>query len=184
MKGVIFTEFLDMVDNAFSIETTEKIIQACELKSGGAYTATGTYDTSEIVDMVVALHKETGISVAELCQTYGEHLFGRFVALYPQFFESGDTSFSFLERVETYIHREVLKLYPDAKVPSVVCHRLSDDRMELTYRSHRCLAPVCNGLMRGCFKHFGEDVRIEEDDLDNGGGSHMRFKLTRVGVTS
>lgn len=182
MKGVIFTEFLDMVDGVFSLEMTEKIIAQCDLPSGGSYTATGTYDYSEIVRLVTALHKETDMPVQDLCKTYGAHLFSRFTSLYPQFFNDDDTAFTFIERVENYIHAEVLKLYPDAKVPSISCNRLSDDRMEVTYRSHRCLAPVCHGLILGCFSHFSEQVTVEEEDLSDGREGHMRFVLTRAKV--
>lgn len=38
MKGIIFTEFLDMVEERFSIETAEEILEAANLASGGSYT--------------------------------------------------------------------------------------------------------------------------------------------------
>ena len=44
MKGVIFTEFLEMVESHFSPEMADRIITAARLPSGGAYTAVGTYD--------------------------------------------------------------------------------------------------------------------------------------------
>ena len=39
MKGIIFTEFLDMVEKKFSIETVDHIIEVSNLSSGGSYTA-------------------------------------------------------------------------------------------------------------------------------------------------
>jgi len=46
MKGIIFTEFLEMVEDRFSPEIADRIIEAADLPSGGAYTAIGTYDAS------------------------------------------------------------------------------------------------------------------------------------------
>ncbi len=43
MKGIVFTEFLDMVDSVYSPEVVEDIIEASELASAGPYTAVGTY---------------------------------------------------------------------------------------------------------------------------------------------
>lgn len=45
MKGIIFTEFLDMVDEQFGFEVTEHIIEKAkhQLSTGGSYSAVGTY---------------------------------------------------------------------------------------------------------------------------------------------
>ena len=42
MKGIIFTEFMQMVEDRFSIEVAEEIIDAATLPSGGSYTSLGT----------------------------------------------------------------------------------------------------------------------------------------------
>ena len=39
MKGIVFTELLSMAEAAFSPELVEEVIIACDLPSGGAYTA-------------------------------------------------------------------------------------------------------------------------------------------------
>jgi len=66
MKGIVFTEFMDMVDDKFGMDVTETIVQASDLPSGGAYTAVGTYDHAEIVSLVVNLSKSTNIEVPVL----------------------------------------------------------------------------------------------------------------------
>jgi len=43
MKGIVFAEFLDLVEDKFSIEMAERIIDECDLPSKGAYTTIGTY---------------------------------------------------------------------------------------------------------------------------------------------
>ena len=43
MKGIVFTEFLEMVEDKFSADMVDDIIDDCDLASGGAYTAVGTY---------------------------------------------------------------------------------------------------------------------------------------------
>jgi len=55
MKGVVFTEFLDMVEAKFSADMVDDIIDDAKLASGGAYTAVGTYPHSEMVALGVAL---------------------------------------------------------------------------------------------------------------------------------
>lgn len=84
MKGMVFTEFLEMVEGEHGLGMLDRIIRAALLPNGGAYTAVGRYDHGELLRLVTALSEATGSSVSELARQYGEHLFGRFAAGYPQ----------------------------------------------------------------------------------------------------
>lgn len=78
MKGMVFTEFLEMVEAKFSADMVDDIIDDANPASGGAYTSVGTYSHEELVDMVVALSNRTQIPVPVLVRTFGEHVFGVF----------------------------------------------------------------------------------------------------------
>ena len=54
MKGMVFTEFLEMVESTFSADMVAAIIDDSAPPSGGAYTSVGTYDHQELVGMVTA----------------------------------------------------------------------------------------------------------------------------------
>jgi len=57
MKGMVFTEFLEMVEDQFGFTMADKIISEAELASGGVYTSVGTYHHQEMVALVVNLSK-------------------------------------------------------------------------------------------------------------------------------
>ncbi len=170
MKGIIFTEFLELVESKFGLDMVDDLIAACDLPSRGEYTAVGTYDHREIVDLVVELSRRTELPVPDLLQVYGEHLFGRFTVLYPQFFAGVVDGFQFLENVEGYIHVEVKKLYPSAELPTFDHERIADDRLRLVYHSSRHLEDVAEGLIRGCMKHFGSGCEITREGADSAAG--------------
>lgn len=180
MKGVVFTEFLEMMDERFGPEVTERVIEACALAGGGAYTAVGTYDHRELMALVSALGREVGLGVPDLMKAYGRHLFGRFVRLYPPFFQGVSSAFQFLEQVDSHIHVEVRKLYPEAELPSFRASRLDDRHLDLDYRSARPFGDFAEGLILGCGDHFGENLSIAREPLDGGEGSAIRFHITRV----
>ena len=75
MKGLIFTEFLELVEDKFGLVMVDKIIEQSELDSGGAYTAVGTYEFSEMLQLVTNLSNNTAIDVSDLFLVYAEHLF-------------------------------------------------------------------------------------------------------------
>jgi hypothetical protein len=181
MKGVVFTEFLDMVEDLFSADMVDDIIDDAQLPSGGAYTAVGTYPHEEIVALVVALSKRSGIATPDLLRTYGEHLFGRFVKGYPNFFTNVTDAFDFLAGIEDIIHAEVRKLYPDAELPRFdVEHRQDGRELVLIYDSRRHFEDLAEGLMRGCVSHFGGGISIKREILGDGDNRKERFILTRT----
>ena len=45
MKGVVFTEFLEMVEQKFGMEMVNALIENNELSTDGVYSAVGTYHT-------------------------------------------------------------------------------------------------------------------------------------------
>ena len=181
MKGVVFTEFLEMVETRFSPEMVEEMLSGCSLASGGVYTSIGTYEHSELVALVVDLSRRTGTPVPGLVHAFGRHLLHRFTVGFPGFFTSAADTFEFLERVEGYVHIEVRKLYPDAELPTFECRRLAPDTLEMTYRSGRGLSDLAHGLIEACAEHYHEAVTIAVEDLSGGAKTQVRFNLQRAG---
>lgn len=163
MKGMVFTEFLELVDEKFSFETTERLIEMSHLPSDGTYTAVGTYDHREMVTLVSNLAVLTGIPVPDLLKEFGRHLFRRFLASFPTFFEGIQSSMEFLPRVDGYVHLEVRKLFSDVELPTFTCTIPEPGTMIMTYRSTRNLADLAEGLILACIDHFGEPLQVRRE---------------------
>jgi hypothetical protein len=160
---MVFTEFLELVDDRFSFETSERLIEMSHLPSKGIYTAVGTYDPQEIVTLVTNLSTLIGVSVPDLLKEFGRHLFKRFLVSFPTFFEGIKSSMEFLPRVNDYVHLEVLKLYPDAELPSFSCTMPEPGMMIMTYRSKHNLPDLAEGLILACIDHFGESLLVRRE---------------------
>ncbi len=160
MKGVIFTEFMGLVESAFGFDTVDEIIERSDLPSGGAYTAVGTYDHREIVSLVTQLSEVTGKPVQELLAHFGAYLFSRFAALYPEMVNTAENALDFLEGVENYIHVEVRKLYPNADLPRFDCTRPNSNELVMVYHSGKHFEDLAGGLIEGCLAHFGETATV------------------------
>ncbi|MCB9567695.1 MAG: heme NO-binding domain-containing protein [Myxococcales bacterium] len=180
MKGIVFTELLSMAEAAFSPELVEEVIIACDLPSGGAYTAIGTYPHSELVALVSELSRRGNTPASELIQGFGKHLFATFLESHAAFFTSAGNTFDLLSRVEDEIHVEVRKLYPDAELPSFTASEPLPGDFVLEYRSSRGLADLAHGLIEASIAHFGENIWFERKDLSEGQNTHVVFTLHRV----
>jgi hypothetical protein len=174
MKGIVFTEFMEMVETRFSPEMLDDIIEDADLPHGGAYTSVGTYDHAEMVRLVEALSEHTGNPVRDLIQSFGHHLFDRFHVLYPHFFKGMTNALEFLLTIEDVIHVEVLKLYPDAQLPRFECVR-HGPALEMVYHSPRHFDDLALGLIEGAIAHWGGSYTVSRTLLPTGQG--VRFMI-------
>lgn len=168
MKGIVFSEFVEMVEETFSPDIADQIIESSKLSSGGAYTSVGTYDHQEILTLVGKLSELTDTSVPDLVKAFGMHLAGRFTRLYPVFFEGISDTFGFLATIEDRVHKEVLKLYPDAELPTFEASPTGDRSLHMIYRSRRPFSDLAEGLILGCADYFGNRIGIHRDDTLDG----------------
>jgi hypothetical protein len=178
MKGIVFTEFLVLVEDEFGLEVVQQIIDECELDTEGVYTSVGTYSHKDMFKMVGKLSEIKGIPVPALLTVFGEYFFTTLKDKYPVFVEKPNL-FNFLNSIDEYIHPEVLKLYPDAELPRFDTEIKSDNEMILNYMSSRKMSDLAIGLIKGAAKHFKEDVDVvkigEEDD-----GQKVLLKVNKI----
>lgn len=175
MKGVVFTEFVEMVEETFSPELLDEVFDCVELASGGAYTSVGTYDHNELLQLVGELSRQTNVAVPELVNSFGHYLLKRFVEGFPQFFDGVNNAFEFLESVDNHIHVEVRKLYADAELPRFKVRRVKDDELEMVYISERPFADLAQGLIEATAVHFGNEICLERIGPDE--ANRIRFHL-------
>lgn len=179
MKGIVFTEFFEMVEQAHGYEMVDQLIMDNELPSGGVYTTIGTYSHQEMVTLVVDLGEKTKTPVPALLNAFGQYLFGTFEKGYPMFFKAAANAFDFLESIEKYIHVEVKKLYPDAQLPRFSTKRIGTDTLEMIYYSDRSMADFALGLIEKTFEHYQEKAIITRKDIVKN-GSEVLFLIKKV----
>jgi hypothetical protein len=169
MKGIVFTEFSEMIEGQFGLEYWDKLVTSCDLESKGAYTSIGTYDHSELVQLVIKLSTDKNIPLPVLLESFGEYLFRSFTVLYPEFFSKVSSILDFLESVEEYIHVEVMKLYPDAELPKFTCERVDDYTLIMLYQSDKSMANLAVGLINGALEFYQEKGKVLFEPLNEKG---------------
>lgn len=179
MKGIVFTSFLELVEEKFGYDMVDRILIASDLPSGGIYTSIGTYEHQEMVQLVTALSKETGVPVSDLLKTYGIHFFPVLSNGYPHFISDAKSAFDLLGSIEHHIHVEVIKLYPDAELPRFEIRQIDAQTLEMIYKSKRKLADLAEGLIRATFEHYHEQAQIERENLADD-GSVVRFMIRKI----
>ena len=169
MKGIIFTEFFDLVEHAFGFEVAEQIIDECDLPSGGVYTSVGTYDHTEILALVGTLSKITHVPAPQLLITYGRFIYPKLHAQLKGMGLNFDNTFDLFKSLDDIIHPEVLKLYPDAELPNFEATVLNESQLLLKYSSCRPFAHMAEGLILGASDYYREtlSVALEHQNTDD-----------------
>jgi hypothetical protein len=160
MKGIVFTNFFDMVEETLGFELVDQLINETELSTGGAYTGVGTYSHLELLSLASNLHKITNISLNDLLITYGEYLFPKLVPIAPDIIAKFSSTFELVAAVDSIIHVEVKKLYPDAELPNFEIIKHDHKDMIVTYTSCRPFAYLAYGLILGCAEYFNQEVQV------------------------
>lgn len=180
MKGIVFTEFLEMVETNYSPAILEDMIARAKLESGGAYTSVGAYPHTELITLATALSDITGDTVRSIIHAFGSAMFQSYMRHHANFFDDQTSTFQLLEQVENYIHKQVKKLYPGARPPQfdIECH--TAQRFTMVYRSSRPFADLCEGLILASLRHYGEKVELRRTDLETETMTCVRFDMIRI----
>ncbi len=103
MKGIIFTEFLELVEEKFGLTVLDDILDRAG--DEGVYTAVGSYDHRKLVSLIVNLSQVTGLSVEQLQEVFGEAVYDNLLASISNrsSLHQCHSTFQFIRHVEEYI---------------------------------------------------------------------------------
>ena len=163
MKGMIFTEFMDLVSDTFGVETLDLVLRDSG-NENTSYFSMGQYPPEEMLNLVSSLSQKTETAVPELLEVFGRYLFGRFAALYPDMVNKYGSLFSLLENIDDEIHVEVSKLFEDATPPKFSFVQTSETTADLIYSSPLHLNNLVIGLVEGAGIYFDQEISIAHED--------------------
>jgi len=139
MKGIVFTEFLELVEDKFGLEMVDNIIESSDLESNGVYTSVGTYSFSEMLQLLQHLSKNTGLTIDNLLLVYAEHFFSVLEDSYPGLLATYNDPIEMISSIENHIHVEVRKIYPDAELPTFEVVEKTENSLIMIYKSSRAM---------------------------------------------
>lgn len=176
MKGIVFTEFLEMVETKFGLAIVDDIIEASDLPSDGVYTSVGTYDFNEMVALLQSLNKKVDIPISDLLYTFGHYLFTSLGKAHPEVIQSYKSPIGLLYSIEDHIHVHVQKLYPEAELPTFKILEKTDTSISMIYASSRGLYRLAHGLIEKCFEHFNTTAKVDFKLLKDD-GTEVKFDI-------
>lgn len=180
MKGIVFTEFLEMVESAFGLEVVDAIIEESQLASEGIYTSVGTYEFNEMVSLITNLSAKVNVPANDLIYTFGHYLFSSLGKAHPEVIQSYNSPLGLLYSIEDHIHVHVQKLYPEAELPTFKILEKTDTSISMIYSSSRGLYRLAHGLIEKTFEHFNSSATVSYELLKDD-GTEVKFDIVQNG---
>jgi len=180
MRGVVFTELIEFVEEALGFEVSDKMLENAKLENEGVFSQGGNYPFDYLVKILGSLSEITGKSVYELQHIFGKHLFTKLVSIYGKDIKAEVKDvLVFIDSVEEYVHVEVKKLYPDADLPSFETIEKSDRHMVLIYKSDKKLEAFAKGLIEGASEYFNQPLKIDHEVISTA-PYEVRFLIEKL----
>lgn len=180
MKGIIFTDFLEMVESIYGLEVVDNIIENSDLPSEGIYTSVGTYDFNEMLKLVTNLSAEVKTPANDLVHAFGLYLFDGLAKTHPEVIANYHSPINMLYAIEDHIHVHVKKLYPDAQLPSFKILEKTNESITMIYSSSRGLYKLAQGLIEKAFEHFNGKCTVQYELLKED-GTEVKFDIIQHG---
>ena len=158
MKGVVFTEYTEFIEDQFGYDVVDDMIEKAGVS--GIYTQAGNYEFSDLFKMVQALSSIVNAPVGALVEAFAKHLFTKLIKIYPKPVQQYKNAFEFIANIDDVVHPEVKKLYPDAELPSFDTVSQTDHRLVMRYKSKKPLMDLAKGLMEACGEHYKENLEV------------------------
>lgn len=182
MLGVFLTGFLDMVEHHHGIETLDEMIANSDLKSYGIYTSIAVYDEEELHKMITSLAKIIRVKPEEIAVDYGRFYFQHGFASKPKEMEQFETTFDFIEGIQTYYRMVIGKIFPKEYIPTVDTLSRTSDKIIVRYSSKTKIPLFMKGVFIAAAKYFGEAIQIDME-YENGDGGEVLFSIQLANVS-
>lgn len=163
MHGTTMGEMKSFVNDEFGFGTWSTLLEESGL-GGKRYSPTETYPDSDAKAILTAASEETGQSVQQLLEQFGEYIGPSLLETYSGLIDSDWNTIDLIEHTEEDVHTEVRKRTSGAQPPDLGdVERLSEDELILHYTSDRQMCGLARGIIRAIADFNDETVTITEE---------------------
>lgn len=178
MKGIVFTEFLEMVEGSYGLGTVDYILQNSDLDSKGIYTSVGTYEFKELITLFSTLSEKINLPVDDIMYNYGKYFFTSLKNTHPEVFEEHNSAEGFLTSIEDHVYKKVKEGHPPVKPQTFTIEKNDDNQMIFVYKSTAGLYMFALGFLEKTFEHYNPSFKVTYQKLSDK-GTQVRFTVTK-----
>jgi hypothetical protein len=160
MKGYIFTEFLEMVEDRYGFVLMDRIILNANLESDGVYTSVGSYPQKELIELMKQLSIEIKEDIKTIMMYTGERIYNTSLNTFNKKLLLLEMNFPFIERLKNYLTNECRSIFNNDEILNVKF--TSEENSLIAHFEFKEVETslLMEGIIKGCISVMGESVNI------------------------
>jgi hypothetical protein len=180
MKAFIVTSMVDMLDRQHGAGEVDAILAKAGLESLRGADPNDNLPVQHMVRLSMVAAETLNTEVDDLVEQFGWYIFGVLVIEFPDQVSQPDFH-AFLQAVNTKIHPEMRRRFPNAEVPTVTVAEVQGDSILVRYASKRPFTRLACGIISAASAHFGliSAVTVKESRFDEATGLHESLMWVR-----
>jgi hypothetical protein len=188
VKGIVFTEFLDLVEEKFGLEMVDKIISQSSLESEGIYTSIGTYSFYEMLQLLNSLNKYKGLSIINLLRVYAKQIFSVMHLIYPEMLTRYKDPIEMIAAMNHHIEKiftekdalpiERIGEKSFSGLPQFIVKEKTEYSLIINYKSDRSMHYFWLGFMHEIFEYFNATATIVLEKIKKD-GTEIKFIINK-----
>lgn len=161
MHGIVFHELEQFVSARFGAAAWPDLLDKAGL-FGRKYDPLESYDDGEVLGLLEAATRATGLSADVILEKFGEFIAPDLLQAFWAVVRPEWKALDLLEHTETAIHSVVRLRSPNATPPTLRTERRGPDEVVIYYGSPRKLCALARGIVRGVGTHYDQALEITE----------------------
>jgi hypothetical protein len=164
MHGSMFIFLKRFVENKYDHSTWLTLLENAGI-GNASYEMHQMYPTQEIFDIVGAAAVATGISAAELMESFGEFLVPDLLLVYKKYIDPAWKTYDMLLNTEGTMHKAVRTEDTRTSPPVLLVTKVGDKKLMIDYYSRRKMGAVAIGIIKGIAKYYNEQDKVTVTSL-------------------
>jgi len=167
MHGIIFNQLYKFIREEHGPDTLTTVKD----RAGVGYKffdATKTHPDEDLTSIVTAASAVLNAPAEELLEAFGKFLVPGLLRTYSAHIKPEWNCMDLLEHVESTMHKVVRNANPDHSPPELGVKRVSVNEVQIEYTSRRKMSALGIGIIMGIAEHFGEQVNVKREPMEEG----------------
>lgn len=159
MHGSIFVLLKRFVESRYDYSTWINLAEQAGI-GHVAYQMQQMYPTKEIFALLQAASRQTGTSIYELMEQFGEFIVPDLLLIYKKYLQPEWRTYDLLLNTEQAMHGAVRRQESQANPPMLLVTKKGTRQLIVDYHSKRRMAGVAIGIIKGIATYFEESERV------------------------
>lgn len=160
MKGIIAICLKRLIKKEYGLDKWYDILEKAGFDKFTLIKASDNLDDTRFMDIIKSTCEILNITLEQAADAFGEYWVNEYAPeVYEVYYRDVKTAKEFILNMDE-VHKSVVANLKDARPPSFAYEWKDNNTLHITYKSHRNLAVIMIGLLKGVGKYFNEDLNI------------------------